>query len=318
MLEECCRETDCDKLVCADRRIPSYGQTAFIGGRYDGDRVIVYFDAVKLGNTLQANSTPMQPAVVAGFFDPVLVSTEYSKRFQNDKAAEKFDIGKKYRVVWGNGNSGVIKITSLVACQTDEFVGNDSYIGAVGTFEGGDGAELSGDHYVVEPVTANPANGGKAGLVNEPAPFELQQRIAVLMQRLSPEKAAAAIRAQLRPKSLAFDVQPFKLTDGQLRYYARAQWNAPGAPDGKRTFALGAWISPSPEMRVLAVEPQKTYYGFQDALPKLLNVAGLPSGDTMVIMYNPWEDTTEVVLAVYRDRAELMQMRRLQRISWGE
>jgi hypothetical protein len=41
----------------------------------------------------------------------------------------------------------------------------------------------------------------------------------------------------------AIRMQPFTLADGSVRYYARAQWNLPGKPNGRSSYALAGWMS---------------------------------------------------------------------------
>jgi hypothetical protein len=66
----------------------------WLAGRYDGNRVIVYFDAVKFKGTLSSNSHELTPAIASWFFDAVRVSESYAVRFQNGAGAEHFSLGE--------------------------------------------------------------------------------------------------------------------------------------------------------------------------------------------------------------------------------
>src|SRR5712692_7342201 len=116
---------------------PTFGQREperfWLAGRYDGNRVVVYFDAVKFKGTMLSNASKIAEPVADGFFDPVELPASYIARFQNTPNAEHFAIGDRYDLLLGNGTIATIKLTTLVGCETDEGVGNDSFIGALGT-----------------------------------------------------------------------------------------------------------------------------------------------------------------------------------------
>src|ERR1022692_4652371 len=49
----------------------------WLAGRYDGNRVIVYFDAVRFGADHPPREGTIAPPVAQGFFDPVPTSSEF-------------------------------------------------------------------------------------------------------------------------------------------------------------------------------------------------------------------------------------------------
>jgi hypothetical protein len=55
--------------------MPIFGQKTderyWLAGRYDGNRVLVYFDAVKFEGTMTANAHKIAPPVAAAFLSPL-------------------------------------------------------------------------------------------------------------------------------------------------------------------------------------------------------------------------------------------------------
>jgi hypothetical protein len=107
----------------------------WIAGRYDGNRVVIYFDAVQFQGTMSPSARKIAPPVVQAFFEPAALPASYVTQFQKGPAAEHFAIGDRYDLLLGNGIIRTIKLTTLVGCETDEAIGNDSYLGALGTVE---------------------------------------------------------------------------------------------------------------------------------------------------------------------------------------
>jgi len=112
-------------------------------------------------------------------------------------------------------------------------------------------------------------------------------------------------------RSPEFAVQPFRVADGSLRYYATAQWKSgtKSAPD----FALAAWLAPSPVLNILAVEADQNL-----RLPKILNVADLGGGRTAIILANGGYESSSTDLVEYIDGLDAAHMRKLQSIAAGE
>lgn len=104
-------------------------------------------------------------------------------------------------------------------------------------------------------------------------------------------------------------MQSFRLANGSLRYYARANWETEKEPNDGSNDALGAWLTPS--LQILAIETGTSPYGFESALPNLLNVVDLGGGRTGVI-------GRSLSLVEYHDGASLREMSTLQALSAGE
>jgi hypothetical protein len=314
--------------------IPTFGQTKperfWVAGRYDGDRVLVYFDSVKFEGTMNANSHRIAPPVVEGFFQPAEVSQSYIARFQKAPNSERFAIGDRYDLLLGNGVISTITLTALVGCETDEQVGNDSFIGALATVEKQDALIFTRGYYAVRRNQERDRSGAKsrpntttdslksAGLREEPIRFDVETRIASLLNARMKTATTEAEKSKANNVPPALQVQPFRVADGSLRYYVRAEWKS-GKESGERSsFVLGAWVTPSPSLRVLAVENRTSPYGFEHGLPKLLNAVDLGGGRTGIIVSVSGEDSTEIKLVEYHDGANTKGMPVMQSIATAE
>ncbi len=113
-------------------------------------------------------------------------------------------------------------------------------------------------------------------------------------------------------------VQALRLADGELRYYARAEWRADDKPSGPPILAVGAWIAPQPALHILALEKITSPYGFLDELPTLLNVVDLGGGNTGIIANISEPDGNTLGLWEYRDGADLSHMHLFQSLVMDE
>lgn len=295
----------------------------WIAGRYDGNRIIVYFDAVKFGPAAPSGARRIVDPVADGFFLPEELPGSYIARFQSAPNSEHFSIGEEYDVLTG-GLAIPVRITSLIGTQGDEGVGNDSYIGALATVIGPCGLFATKNYYVLrphrEPVCGSKPRPGQpfhsptefASLVDEPVQFDVQTRIVSLMSQQMMSTASEQQRRAIEGRSPSFTVQPFRVADGSLRYYARARWKS-GAQSSPSDFSLGAWLSPMPILEILAMETNQ-----QVDLPAILNVVDLGSGRTGMIVAQGGEDSTSLDLVEYRDGLNVAQMPSLQSITAGE
>ena len=314
--------------------VPTFAQTQperfWLAGRYDGNRVIVYFDAVKFNGTVPSNAQKLAPPVAERFFDPVELPASYIAQFQKGPNAEHFALGGKYDLLPGLGGAIVtITLITLLGSEGDEGVGNDPFIGALATVRDEDEGYLPMKaHYVVrrhqESQNSGSNPGSKirtvyAGLQDESVRFDIQTRIVALLNDRMKTMTTDAERPSGRTFSPAFKVQSFRVADGILRYYARAEWKAVKGPPGAPTLALGAWIAPSPTLHILAVETRTSGYDdFEGELPNLLNVVDLGGSRTGIIVGISGEDSGSLDLMEYRDGVDLRHMRSLQSIGAGE
>jgi hypothetical protein len=313
---------------------PSFAQQEperfWLAGRYDGDRVVVYFDAVKFEATMAANARKITPPVVDSFFKPVELPASYVARFQKAPNSEHFALGDRYDLLLENGMVTTIKLTTLVGCETDEPVGNDSYIGALGTIEQEDALLLSRLYNVVRrhdqhrsadttkpPVP--PRSEKFAVLLEEPISFDMETQMAELLRLRMKKEATEAERSRAANLSLGLKVQPFQLADGSVRYYVRAEWSSGKETVEAPSYLLGAWMTPLPTLHILAIEKRTSPYGgIDDGLPALLNVIDLGNGKTGMILSIRGEDSSELDLKDYQDGSSARKMRALQSIAAGE
>jgi hypothetical protein len=106
----------------------------WIAGRYDGNRVIIYFDAVKFNKSVPRNARRVVRPVSA-LFPPIELPPNYIAGFFKVPGVFRFNLGDQFDVLTG-GDAIRVKLTTLVGSEGDEEVGNDSYIGALATVVG--------------------------------------------------------------------------------------------------------------------------------------------------------------------------------------
>jgi hypothetical protein len=316
-------------FACHSSACGQAGPNGFwLAGRYDGNRVVIYFDTVKFEGTMSSNARTIANPLAEAFFNPVELPASYIARFQQKSNAEHFAIGDRYDLLLGNGTVATIKLTTLVGCETDEQVGNDSFIGALGTVEKTDSLVFTKNYYAVRrhqelPPNQKPKTTAEylkyAHLDDGPVRFDLETRIAeVLNERMKIEATDPEQRlaGNVAP---AFKVQPFHVADGSLRYYVRAEWKSGKEPEGTPTFVLAAWMTPVPRLHILSVEKRTSPYdGIENGLPELLNVVDLGEASTAIIVHISGLDSTQLRLAEYRDGPNIKGMRVLQSIGTGE
>jgi len=297
----------------------------WLAGRYDGNRIIVYFDAVKFNGTLPSSAKQLTDPVALGFFSSAELPASYVAQFQKEPNREHFGLGDKYDLLLDDGGVATVTITTLVGAETDEGVGNDSFIGALATLEKDkdDWLAFTRGNYAVRRHRELAGGTGKdhekiptvfASLLNEPIRFDIQSKIVGLLNSRMKAMATDAERRQAENVSPLFAVQQFRLADGTLRYYARAGWKSSKGSRERLIYGLAVWIAPQPTLHVLAADSAA---GFE-YLPDLLNVIDLGHGNTGVIVSIHGDDSGSLSLAQYRDGVDLGHMRTLQSIGAGE
>jgi hypothetical protein len=298
----------------------------WVAGRYDGNRIVVYFDAVKFRGTIPSNAHRLAYPVAEDFFDPVELPASYIAQFQKAPNVEHFAVGDQYGLLLSNGRIATVTLTTLIGSQSDEQVGNDSFIGALATVNNRDDLLFTKGYYAVRrhqdlqdgPKPSSTPKSEFASLLDQPVRFDIQTQIASLLNQRMKTMATAAERSKAENIPLTLAVQPFRIADGSLRYYARAEWRSGKERHGKSTFVLGAWMTPKPRLQILAVESRVSSYDFEQELPKLLNVVDLGGGRTGIIVSISGEDSGSLGLVEYRDGVSLAHMRSLQTVGVGE
>ncbi len=308
---------------------PALSQTqpdrVWLAGRYDGNRLVVYFDAVHFNDTIPPEAEKLVCPVTVGFFCPLKLPAGYVAQFQKQPRMEHFALGDQYDVVEGRSSFLTATVTTLVGFESDEGVGNDSFIGALLTLEKDkqDWLMYSPSYVAVRRHRKFQDGEGKASersplvtasLLNEPLRFDIQREIVDLLTARMKATATDLQRHDAESVPPVFAVQQFDLADGGRRYYARAAWRSGKGSRTKLIYGLGAWITPLPVLRVLAVE---TEAGFE-YLPNLLNVIDLGRGRVGIIVSEHGDDSASLSIVEYRDGMTLGEMPVLQSIGSAE
>jgi hypothetical protein len=277
---------------------------------------------------MSANARKIASPVASSFFAPVELPADYIARFQNAPNAEHFAIGDRYDLLLGNGTIATVKLTTLIGCETDEEVGNDSFIGALGTVEKDDALVFTKDYYAVRRHQELKSSATKpkttaeylkyAHLDDAPVRIDIQTQIADLLNKRMRTEATDSERRLAATVPPSFKVQAFRVADGSPRYYVRAEWRSGKEPKNVAPFALAVWTSPRPALHVLAAQMRTSDYDFEGGLPNLLNVIDLGEGKTGIIVHMQGPDTTTLQLSEYRDGADLKGMHLIQSITWAE
>ena len=219
-----------------------------------------------------------------------------------------------------------VTLTTLVGFESDEGVGNDSFIGALATLEKDkqDWLYFMKGYLVVRRHREQQGGAAKAHqsirtayahLLEEPVRFDIQSKIVGLLEDRMRTIAANDPKCRAAENvSPSFAVQQFHLADGSLRYYARAGWKSEKGSRANLICGLGAWIAPLPTLHVEALESRA---GFE-YLPDLLNVIDLGDGNTAIVASEHGDDSGSLRLVEYRDGVDLSHMRTLQSIGAGE
>jgi len=316
--------------LIVSRNFPFLGQTAperfWLAGRYDGNQIIVYFDAVKFGETVPKDAVKIHYPIADSFFSPVGLPPDYVARFQQKPGAEHFSIGDRYDLLLGDGGTTTVTLTTLVGFENDEQVGNDSFIGALATPERADRLIFTRDYYVVRrhveppPNSPKPRFDPKAPIVRldaDPVPFNIQtQAAALITERMKGAATPEDLRRQAEKISPTLTVQRFTIGDGSTRYFIWADWRSELGAGYQSIVRLAAWLAPAPALHFLAVEPP----GFLDGVQKenLLNVVDLGSGRTGIVVYIQGADSRGIQLKEYKDGADLKHMRAIQAVGVAE
>ena len=274
-------------------------QQYWLAARFDGRQAMIYFDTVHFGDTWPSDAERLYPS--DGFSIPSLLTPAYVKRIQDRPGAVHFAIGEKYDLLMDGNFIQSATVTKLIGWMGDEGVGNDSYIGAIVSLDNPDNVSLEPWLLARRHVDdAKPT--GPARLLRDPVTFDVESNILGL---LKPQQAGPMLT-----------VQPFKLADGSIRYFARCGWNG-DTMNREPSVTITAWLNPDPMLRVVATETVKGSYGFLSTGPRLLNVLDLGDGRTGMIMESQGDDSDEIDLLVYKD-GPIGNMHVIQTLAQGE
>jgi hypothetical protein len=312
-------------MQCGVALAQSQPERFWLAGRYDWNRVLVYFDSVKFGGTVPSETKKIPCPVAVGLFCPAELPGSYIARFQKSPDVEHFALGDKYDLILDANSVATVTLTTLVGFESDEAVGNNSFIGALATVEQDkqDWLYFIKGYLAVRHHRELSDGAGKdrrrlrtvyASLLDEPLRFNIQIKIVGLLRDRMNTMVTDEKKTEAHSVSPSFTVQQFRLADGSLRYYGRAGWKTGEGPRSKMIYALGAWIAPLPTLHVQAVESAA---GFE-YLPELLNVIDLGGGNVAIVISQHGDDSASLSLLEYHDGMNLSHMRTLQSISTAE
>jgi len=291
-------------------------ESAWLAGRYDRTRVIVYFQAVKFNNTFPKTAREIAPPVASAFFKPKAVDALALAKFQQEKGAEHFAIGDRYELLLGNGRSAAIRLTQLVAFESDEFVGNDSYIGALAAVATNDVRFLNGDYFAVRRFSsARRKNSFKLSSV-EPSSGVKESALSLIRERMAsgvgvPPAIQEEIR-QVKPSAVVWQSLA-KSDSSSLRHHVFLELHLK-----EDCLAGSAWLSGKP-LRITAFEePICELHGLDTIVPRILNVVDLTDAKVGLVVEFLGGDGRRLELLGYVEGAGFNEMPKLQTISVGE
>lgn len=307
---------------------PSFAEKYWLAGRYDGNRVIIYFYSSNFSGDASSFGRAIVGPVIEAFFDPFEITTRFLDQVKAPEGAEHFAIGDRYDVLLGNGTIATVRLTELVAEQAD--IDANVYVGALGTEEKANSLIFTRNYYVARRHhDAFPAGAGasksahteaeNAKLISDPVRFDLQSKIADLLNQQMQAVATEKERRLAAGVVPAIAIQPIELADSSIRYYAGAQWISGRETIRENPFVLGVWVNPKPEPHVVAIEERTSGNGggIEGSLPEIKNVVSLGNGKTGMIVQIAGDDSTELDLVEYRDGASLKQMPQYQSVGAG-
>ncbi len=310
-------------------------QNFWVAGRYDGNHIVVFFDAVEFKDTVPRTARSLAAPATLGFLSQQELPPNYVAQLPRKPGSERFHIGDQYDLLMGNGRVTTVTLTTLVGYVSDDEDDDPSYIGALAKVNEPSALIGTRGYYVLQrhdsssaaarssqPASASASivtkSGNFASLFDEPLRLDLQTQIAALLTERMRVMATAEQRRNAENLAPTVAVQAFRLADSSLRYYARAEWRAEDQPGGLPAFAVGAWIMPQPELRILAVEKITSPYGFLDELPTLLNVVDLGAGGTGIIVNITGPGDGTLGLWEYQDGVDLSHMHLFQSLDMDE
>ena len=267
----------------------------WIAARYDATQFVTYFEPVHFGTLPTRDNQLVQPRT-PDFFGPRPIATADLERVR-PVTGEPFKIGGRYDVLAADGGTVPMVLTSLVKFHTDEGVGNDSYIGALGRVAAPDLARLRGNYVVIRrPDSPDAARGSRAILTEGPVPSGVTAKLLAIV---GGTRVIAA--------------QSFTTAGGETRQFVVATVGT-----GRECRTRLTWLTGQPESRVLAVEDRPFCGGTLYAGLRLRAVVDMGSGRTGLVVVLQGSGGREVKLVEYQDGLKLEEMRVWQTISVGD
>ena len=268
----------------------------WIAARYDATQLVTYFETVKFGTPPTRDNQFVQPRT-PDFFGPRPIVTDELDRVR-PAAGEPFKTGSRYEVLTADGRSVAMTLTSFVKFHTDESIGNQSYIGALGRVATPDLAKLRGNYFVVRrPDSSATVRGTRAGLTEGPIPT--RATTAKLLAIVGGDRLVAA--------------QSFTTAAGDARQLVIAT-----AGSGRACRTRIVWLTGSSESRVLGSEEMEFCGGTAYEGLRLRAAVDMGRGRTGLVIVLSGSAGRTVMLVEYQDGAKLEDMRIWQSIGVGD
>ena len=267
----------------------------WIAARYDATQFVTYFEPVHFGTLPTRDNQLVQPRT-PDFFGPRPMAAADLERVR-PVTGEPFRIGSRYDVLAADGGVVPMVLTSLVKFHTDEGIGNDSYIGALGRVAPPDMARLRGNYVVIRrPDSPDPARGSRAALTEGLVPSAVAARLLTIV---GGTRVIAA--------------HQFTTAGGDAR-----QFVATTAGTGRECRTRLAWLTGQPEYRVLSTEDLPFCGSTRYAGLRLRAIIDMGLGRTGLVVVWQGGASKSVKLVEYRDGLKLEEMHVWQTISVGD
>lgn len=266
----------------------------WIAARYDATQLVTYFEAVQFGTLPTRDNQFVQPRT-PDFFGPRPIAAAELERVR-PRAGEPFRIGDRYEVLTADGSVVSMILSSFVKFHSDEAVGNDSYIGALGRVAAADLPKLRGNYFVVRhPDSPAIIRGSRAGLTDGSLPPAVSSK---LLGIVGGRRLIAA--------------QAFTTAAGDARQLVIASVGT-----GQECRTRVSWLTGQPEFRVLGTEEMPSCGSPLYAGIRLRAAVDMGSVRTGLVLVLSGEGGHEVRLVEYVDGAKLADMRVWQTVRVG-
>lgn len=307
----------------AEAQMPSVSSVSseriWVAGRYDDRSVVMYFGTAHFRDSVPASARKIRPPKASAFFDPEEMSLADIERFRDSTSTERFAVGDRYDLVLDGGHVATVTLSSLVGFESDEQVGNDSYVGAIATIAAPDLPFFTMDYYAVRPLGESRGRASRVGIERAPPSAQTRSRIASVLRAALSADSDSTVRQDARTLPLVVsDVTTLRLADGSRRYYARGIMSSTG---GTACTKVEAWLAPSRDragVRLLIADASSCRFDIPDEAPNVLNLVDLGRGRIAVIAELPGADGRSLAMFEYTDGVPLSRMRVLQTFGVSE
>jgi hypothetical protein len=234
--------------------------------RADSNHVAVFFDVAPLRDT----SAVRRLKTLAPFDPTIELPESYAREMLSRTSGEHFGIGDRYELSLDSGHVVTASVTGFAGAMGMDT--NESYIGAIAVVPPEWVRYFTRDVYAAARSSTVAARSRRSAMLDTSVDAGTRSRIRASVQAaMVRDHPAVAKRSQLN----RVEIQPFRLADGALRYYAVASWGR-----DRNSSMLAAWIDDGFKVRKSACEcPLRESYP-----DRIVNVVTLPDGRTGVVV----------------------------------